>query len=139
MQPYLDIPVQHGNSHLARRGRWCPFRLQLYFNGHNRLATALKKAGIDYELVEDAFTSIDDFDLAQRLTDGLDSRELHRVLDHWARLCCPAAKRLSPTYHWSIMQAEYATDIIFKRRSDLQPLYKAITRTTVSAVKADNV
>ena len=42
-------------------------------------------------------------------------------------------------YHWSIMQAEYATDIIFARRSDLQPLYEAITRTAVHAVRADNV
>ena len=37
------------------------------------------------------------------------------------------------------MQAEYATDIIFTRRADLQPLYEAITRTAVHAVRADNV
>jgi len=118
---------------------WCPFRLQLYFNGHNRLAAALGKAGIDYQLVDNAFTDIADFDKAQRLADRLDSRELHRLLDRYARRCCPVFRRFGVTYHWSLMQVEYATDIIFRRRSDLQPLYEAITRTTVHAVKADNV
>ena len=89
--------------------------------------------------MDDAFTFIDDFDKAQCLADGLDSRESHLVHDRWARLCCPAARRLSPSYLWSIMQAEYATDIIFKRRDDLQALYEAITRTVIHAVKADNV
>ena len=42
-------------------------------------------------------------------------------------------------YHWSIMQAEYATDIVFRRQNDLQQIYDTLTRTAVHAVKADNV
>ncbi len=135
---FYFIDAKYGLCYL-RVPTWCPFRLQFYFNGHNRLANALNKAGVDYKLVENAFTSINDFDKAQQLADKLDSRELHRVLDRLVRLCCPAARSLSPSYHWSIMQAEYATDIIFARRADLQPLYEAITRTAVHAVRADNV
>jgi hypothetical protein len=45
------------------------------------LATALDKAGLEYEIVDNAFVAIDDFDKAQKLADGLDVRELHRVLD----------------------------------------------------------
>jgi hypothetical protein len=80
---------------------WCPFRLQLYFNGHNRLATALDKAGVEYQLVDNAFVAIDDFNKAQKLADGLDVRELHSLLDRYARKCCPVIKQLGVGYHWS--------------------------------------
>ena len=41
---------------------WCPFRLQFYFNAHNWLAKQLDKADIGYELVDNAFTYIEDYD-----------------------------------------------------------------------------
>ncbi len=34
---------------------WCPFRLQIYFNGHNILASQLKKRGIDHVLLDNCF------------------------------------------------------------------------------------
>ncbi len=37
------------------------------------------------------------------------------------------------------MQVEYATDISFRQRSDLAPLYDGLVRTAVHAVKAENV
>ena len=37
------------------------------------------------------------------------------------------------------MQVEYATDVVFDKQSDLQPVYEAITRTAVHTVKADHV
>jgi hypothetical protein len=37
------------------------------------------------------------------------------------------------------MQVEYATDGVFKRQADFQPLYEAITYTALHAVKPENV
>ena len=37
--------------------------------------------------------------------------------------------RLGAGYHWSIMQIEYATDIVFRHRRALAPLYETISRT----------
>jgi hypothetical protein len=42
-------------------------------------------------------------------------------------------------YHWSIAQAEYATDIVFRSRDDLAPLYDHLLRTSIHAVKADDI
>ena len=53
---FYFIDDKYGLCYL-RVPTWCPFRLQFYFNGHNRLAAALKRAGIGYDLVENAFTS----------------------------------------------------------------------------------
>ncbi|MBC8203897.1 MAG: MarR family transcriptional regulator [FCB group bacterium] len=118
---------------------WCPFRLQFYFNGHNRLAYHLKEQGINFTLIDNAFVEIDDFAQAQRLNDSLKVETVHKKLEHYAELFCPLIKRLKLHYHWSIMQAEYATDIIFKRREDLQAIYGNLIRTAIHTVKPDNI
>ena len=43
------------------------------------------------------------------------------------------------TYHWSLLQVEYATDLIFHRQADLGPLYETLVRTAIHAVKPDHV
>ena len=121
---------------------WAPFRLQAYLNGHHWLARRLGEAGIDHTLDDNAFTAIDaidDIDETQWLSDGFDVHKLHRHLDHWARTFCTASRRFRAGYHWSIMQAEYATDVLFHRQVEFQPLYDQIVRTAVHSVKADQV
>jgi hypothetical protein len=49
---YLRIPT------------WCPFRLQFYCNGHSWLAQQLKQKEIEFELMDNAFVDIADFDAA---------------------------------------------------------------------------
>ena len=57
-----------------RVSTWCPFGLQVYYNGHNVLAAKLRKAGIKYEMLDNAFTHIADWDAAQKLADETDTR-----------------------------------------------------------------
>lgn len=117
---------------------WCPFRLQFYFNGHNWLARQLDKAGIGYRLLDNAFVKLDDFEAAQQLADEFPIRALHRALDRFARRFCPVVRQFGD-YHWTLMQVEYATDIVFQRQSDLAPLYETVTRTAIHTVKAESV
>ncbi len=118
---------------------WCPFRLQVYFNGHNWLAAKLKKKKIAYSMLDNAFDSIENFQQAQELADGLSIEELHKKLDEFAKKFCPIHAHLGQVYHWSIMQAEYATDIIFKEQADLQAIYEQLTTTAIHTVKPDNI
>ena len=118
---------------------WCPFRLQFYFNGHNRLATGLDKAGLEYELVDKPSVAIADFEKAQQLAEGLDARELHHMLDRAARTYCPVIKGLGVDYHFSLMQVEYSTDIIFRSRTTLELPYEQLVRTAIHSVKPEQV
>jgi predicted transcriptional regulator len=118
---------------------WCPFRLQLYFNGHHLLAGKLKAHGIGYTMIDNAFDSITDPAKAQELSDTISVEEIHRKLDELAWKYCPLYKELGLRYHWSIMQAEYATDIVFSKQEDLQPVYREIITTAIHTVKPDNV
>lgn len=92
---------------------WCPFRLQFYCNGHNWLAQQLAAAGIHYELADNAFTQLSDFARANTMVTDFDIAQLQRTLDDFAQRFCPVIAALGLCYNWSVMQVEYATDILF--------------------------
>ncbi|MBC8179490.1 MarR family transcriptional regulator [candidate division KSB1 bacterium] len=118
---------------------WAPFRLQFYFNGHNWLASEMKREDIHYSLIDNALDAIDDFDAAQKLADDLDVDVLHRILDNYSRLFCPVMDVFEQDYHWSIMQAEYATDIVFKEQAVLKSIYDDLVAMAIHTVKPDNI
>jgi hypothetical protein len=118
---------------------WAPFRLQVYFNGHNWLAHRLEERGSQFTLADNAFLSVDDFAAAQKLSDGFDVKPLHKALDRFAAAFCPVAREFRCSFQGSLMQVEYATDIVFKSRDDLKDVYPAIIRTALHAAKVDDV
>lgn len=118
---------------------WAPFRLQFYCNGHNWLAGKLQQAGIAFQPLDNTFRTIADFAQAQALADAFPTERLHHALDGFAERYCPVLERFGATYHWSIMQVEYATDLIFHRQDELRPLYDALVRTAIHAVKPDHI
>jgi hypothetical protein len=118
---------------------WLPCRLQIYFNGHNWLASKLRRREIVYKLVDNAFVEIADWKRAQELSNGLEMKRLHSKLDQFARTYCPIHRDFGVQYHWSVDQCEYATDVVFKRQADLAVIYDTLTRTAVHTVKPDNI
>lgn len=118
---------------------WCPFRLQFYCNGHSYLARQMSRRGIEYRALDNAFGWISDFAQAQKLADEFQVEMLHRKLDSFADLYCPVVKQLSLNYHWSLDQVEFATDLVFRKQSDLQVIYERLTRTAIHTVKPDNI
>lgn len=118
---------------------WCPFRLQVYCNGHSYLARQLRKRQIDYRLLDNAFGWIADVEQAQQLADEFSVELLRRKLDQFARRYCPVVEQFGLSYHWSLDQVEFASDIVFARQCDLQALYERLTRAAIHSVKPDNI
>ena len=118
---------------------WAPFRLQFYCNGHAWLANQLRTEGIAYTPLDNTFLQIADLARAQALADAFPVDQLHRALDAFARRYCPVVRLVPDGYHWSLLQVEYATDLIFRRREDLQPLYETLIRTAIHTVKPEQV
>jgi hypothetical protein len=118
---------------------WCPFRLQFYCNGHSWLARQLTARGIGYTMADNAFVRIDDWSQAQELADAFSPDQLHRLLDRYAGRCCPVCDVFGQSYHWSLMQVEYATDLAFRSTTTLGPLYQQLVRETVLNVRAEHV
>jgi len=134
---YLIDPT-FGLCHV-RIPTWLPCRIQVYVNGHNWLASQLKHNAITFSLVDNLFTHISDFAAAQSISDSFSPEQLHIFLDQCVGQYCPFYQSLDAQYHWSIMQAEYATDLIFSNKDKLATLYDHISRTAALAVKAQNI
>lgn len=118
---------------------WAPFRLQFYFNGHNWLAAQLKSNGIAFEMIDNAFVEIADFEKANELAKQLDVDRLFQRLDIFANRYCPVVSEHKMSYYWSIMQAEYATDFVFKKQDTLQAFYPRLLETLTHAVKPADI
>jgi len=118
---------------------WCPFRLQFYFNGHGWLAHRLQEKGVAFETLDNAFVHIADYEKANQLASELDVESLHRRLNEWAREYCPVIVDVNLSYHWSIMQAEYATDLVFKSQKTVQAFYPILLETLTHAVKPADI
>ena len=118
---------------------WCPFRLQIYCNGHSYLARQMDKRQIEYRALDNAFGWIADLEAAQQLANEFRADRLHRKLDEFANRFCPVSKQFHQIYHWSLDQVEFATDIVFAKQSDLQAIYERLTRAAIHTVKPDNI
>ena len=118
---------------------WAPFGLQFYCNGHGAVARALKREGIGFVQADNAFLRIADVDRAQAIADALSPDMLHERLDRYAQWLCPVLDVFGQTYHWSLRQAEYSTDLMFRSQQTLVPLYDVLSRQAVLAAHAGKV
>ncbi|MDV7398551.1 hypothetical protein RZS08_44510, partial [Arthrospira platensis SPKY1] len=73
------------------------------------------------------------------LAAALDCQALHQKLDELVRRYCPVAPQLEMSYQWSIMQAEYATDLVFKKPATLQAIYPHLLESLIQAVKPADI
>lgn len=118
---------------------WSPFRLQFYCNGHNLLTRRLQEAGIAYQAMDNALVEIADFAQANHLAGDWQVKLLHSKLDEFAQTYCPVVSQLQLNYNWSLMQVEYATDIIFKEQSVLQSFYSHLVERLIQTVKPADI
>lgn len=114
---------------------WAPFRLQFYCNGHNLLTRRLQAAGIAYQSLDNALIEVADFGQANQLAAEWQVKQLHDKLDELARTYCPVVEQLQLHYHWTLMQVEYATDIVFKEQAVLQSFYAHLVERLIQTIK----
>ena len=137
---YLDR--EFGLIHV-RLQSWFPFTLQIYVNGREWLARQLDQRHIAYQRYDNKLTQLADLPAAQALCEKFAHRQWPRVLDAWARLVNPLLPTLRRagfrSYFWSVDQAEYATDVLFRDRASLEALLPALQELSMSAFSAQDV
>jgi hypothetical protein len=89
-------------------------------------------------MADNAFLYIAAFEQANQLAE-LGTETLHPNLDQLAEQYCPVVSQLDRHYRWSIMQAEYATDVVFKAQPALQALYPHLLEILIQAVKPADI
>ncbi|MGD0753084.1 MAG: MarR family transcriptional regulator, partial [Anaerolineales bacterium] len=66
-------------------------------------------------------------------------QQLHTWLDELIPQYCPVAQSLNLSYHWSIWQAEFSTDLVFRRQATEQAFYPFLLETLITTVKPADV
>lgn len=127
------IDAEFGLCHL-RVPTWAPFRLQFCCNGHDWLERQMKQAGLRFKKADNCFPYVSDVAAAQALVRRFDPRRLERLLEETAARWVRVPRELGATLHWSIREAEWSTDLLFKNRRVLPALYRELVRTAAVEV-----
>ena len=113
---------------------WFPYNVQVYINGREYCSKVFDKNNIKYEMYNNSFSYIDDFEKAQKLADNILNKKLSNSFDAIANkinILLPNIKeKLNHSYYWCLDQCEFATDINFKNREDLSIFYKKLVETS---------
>jgi len=114
----------------ARIESWLPFHVQVCLNGREWLARMMDQNGIRYRRHENCFLWIDDVAKAQELMNRQLRTAWPKALDRLLRQLNPAHgqifRGIPVRYYWSVYQSEWATDIMFRKASDLAAVYPAL-------------
>ncbi len=112
---------------------WFPYNVQIYINGREYLSRLLRNNNIGYEMYNNSFSYIEDFEEAQKLADEILNFKISDSFDGMIKninnLLPDIESVFSHSYYWCIDQCEFATDINFKSREALQIFYKPLVET----------
>jgi hypothetical protein len=132
------IDAEFGLCYL-RVPTWAPFRLQFYCNGHDWLERRMQAAGITFEKVDNCFRHVSDYAAAQALVGQFDLGRLHLLLTRTAARWVEVHPRFGYSLSWSIFQAEWSTDIVFRDERFLPALYREIVRTAAVEIGCPDI
>ena len=122
---------------------WFPYNVQIYINGREYCSKLFDKNNIKYEMFNNSFSYIDNFDNAQKIADNILNKKLSDSFDNIVskiNILLPNIKeKLNHSYYWCIDQCEFATDINFKNREDLSLFYKKLVEASFFTFSSEDI
>ena len=122
---------------------WFPFMIQIYINGREYLSKKLDKENITYSRYDNCFTDIDNIQKAQELADKIDSKNLSSSFDGIIKKInnyLPTIEEaMGHAYFWCVSECEYATDIMFNSRKDLEDIYPSLVEHAFFSFKCEDI
>jgi hypothetical protein len=122
---------------------WAPYPIQIYINGREWMCQQLPKRGITFERSDNKIVWVSDFAAAAQLTEQFNHIDwpgvFIRQVDMVNPLMADIAKAGFGGYWLGVDQAEFASDILFKSRADLERVYKDITTAAITGFGATDV
>lgn len=137
---YLD--ADYGLMHI-RLQTWAPFMVQICVNGREWLARQLDRKQIPYTKHDNCFTEISDLKQAQHLFEQLNQQQWVKPFQQRVAALVPFLKATATPhfhpYYWTLHQAEYATDILFKDACTLNGIYPALLKHAIEEFRSQDV
>ena len=126
---YLDHPDYGFMS--IRLQTWFPYQIQIAMNGREWLARQLAQAGIGFRRQGNKILHVEDFDAMQHLLDQQLRTDWCSVLNAFVPIAFPTFPSTlgsGLSYTWTLWQSEWASDLLFKKRDDLDKVVDRMIR-----------
>src|SRR3989449_1362302 len=108
----------------VRLQTWFPFEMQVGINGREWLARQMDRAKIPYQRSDNKFLWVQDWGRVQQLFDQQLQTDWVRELDALQQQVHPLHPghlgRLPLRYNWTVFQSEWASDVAFASRAELE-------------------
>lgn len=141
-QYFYWMHEQLGFLHV-RLQTWFPFLIQVCLNGREWLGRQMEREGIGYRQADNCFPWISDVERAQELMNQQQRTDWRKLLDPLVAQCHPLHVEINrpfgSQYYWTAAQSEYATDVMFKERENLERIYPALVHHGVMSFGAEEV
>jgi hypothetical protein len=125
---YFDHP--HVGFGHVRLQTWAPYPATICLNGRHWLEKQLQAVKVDYFKADNCFPWISNVALAQELMDAQLKTNWPELLNSLVLNLCPDLPMLCAPfelrYYWSADETEFATDVMFRSKSDLDALFPAL-------------
>lgn len=122
---------------------WFPFDVQIYINGREYLSKIFDKNKLKYEMYNNSFSYIDNFEKAQNIANDLLNKKISDSFDgiikKFNNLLPDIEKITGNSYYWCIDQCEYAYDITFKKQADLDDQAVTLFEQAFFALGCENI
>jgi hypothetical protein len=116
----------------VRLQTWFPFEIQIGLNGREWLAQRMDQEGMAYRRSDNKFLWVEDWQEAQRWLDEQQRTNWVAEFEALQRQVHPLHPghlgRLPVPYNWTVHQSEWATDVAFASRAELEKWYGRWTR-----------
>jgi hypothetical protein len=116
----------------VRLQTWFPFEVQIGINGREWLARRMDREGLKYARSDNKLLWVEDWRQAQVWLDEQQRtnwvEEFNRLIEQVHPLHPGHLGRLPVAYNWTVHQSEWATDVAFQSRAELEAWYSRWSR-----------
>jgi hypothetical protein len=127
----------------VRLQTWAPYSIQIYINGREQLCRQLEDQGIRFRRSDNKILYVEKPDVLSDLCESFCHTQWAKALQSKAVMVNPLLPDIAEArfgdYYWVIDQAEFASDILFRSRDDLERILDDLLTTAVIGFDAQDV
>lgn len=129
---------------VMRVASFIPFQTTYYLNGHSYLGQKLDKLGVPFHNSDNAFLSVSDPKVLQKVADSLSPQLIRNRLEYWTLVLGPKfsqreRRAMNLKRFYAISQIEYCRNFIFRRNQIIHKIFERSCELGLWSLTSDKI
>jgi hypothetical protein len=142
-QYYFYLQDREWGPAFLKIGTYLPYPVKVYLNGHEWAKQQMRRAGLDFEGLDNGFLACADPERLQQLCDQLGPAAVQRFFDHWSQRLpwplTPADRAAGYQHRLSLWQVEVSLTQVFTRPLQGRHFFEEVIRENLDLGRPDRV